>query len=141
MKFRLRRFFRRPRPETRTTGGPSKVPRRSIRSSIIRQHFDPHLGLLPFQARAVASGLELRAKTARQAQKLIIVAVQDGRIDTIYRARALFADMTAQARLLPMFMELGVEDYFTFFDLCKMLGFEQITISNGRDFAHQVLIR
>ena len=76
-----------------------------------------------------------------QAQKLIIVALQDGRIDTIYRARALFADMTAQARLLPMFQELGVEDYFTFFDLCKMLGFEQITISNGRDFTHQILIR
>ena len=76
-----------------------------------------------------------------EAQKLIIVALQDGRIDTIYRARALFADMTAQSRLLPMFQELGVEDYFTFFDLCKMLGFEQITISNGRDFSHQILIR
>ena len=39
--------------------------------AIIRQHFDPHLGLLPFQARAVASGLELTGKTARQAQKLV----------------------------------------------------------------------
>lgn len=40
--------------------------------AIIRQHFDPHLGLLPFQARAVASGLELEGKTARQAQKLVM---------------------------------------------------------------------
>ena len=40
-------------------------------SAIIRQHFDPHLGLLPFQARAVASGLGLEGKTARQAQKLV----------------------------------------------------------------------
>ncbi|MEM7350021.1 MAG: ADP-forming succinate--CoA ligase subunit beta [Acidobacteriota bacterium] len=39
--------------------------------AIIRQHFDPHLGLLPFEARAVAAGLELEGKTARQAQKLI----------------------------------------------------------------------
>ncbi len=39
--------------------------------AIIRQHFDPHLGLLPFQARAVAAGLELEGKTSRQAQKLI----------------------------------------------------------------------
>ena len=75
------------------------------------------------------------------AQKLIIVALEDGRIDTIYRARALFADLTAQARLLPIFQELGVEDRFTFFDLCTMLGFTQITITNGRDFAHQVLLR
>ncbi len=76
-----------------------------------------------------------------EAEKLIIVALDEGRIDTVYRARAIFAQMTAVARLLPVFSELGVEDYFTFFDLAKMLGFEQITISNGRDFAHQVLIQ
>ncbi len=39
--------------------------------AIIRQHFDPHLGLLPFQARAVAAGLGLEGKTARQAHKLL----------------------------------------------------------------------
>lgn len=76
-----------------------------------------------------------------EAEKLIIVALDDGRIDTIYRARAIFAQMTAVARLLPIFAQLGVEDYFTFFDLAKMLGFEQITISNGRDFAHQITIK
>ena len=76
-----------------------------------------------------------------EAEKLIIVSLTDGRIDTIFRARAIFAQMTAVARLLPVFSELGVEDYFTFFDLAKMLGFEQITISNGREFAHQVFIR
>ena len=76
-----------------------------------------------------------------EAEKMIIVALQDGRIDTIYRARAIFAQMTAAARLLPVFSELGVEDYYTFFDLAKMLGFEQITISNGREFAHQIIIK
>ncbi len=39
--------------------------------AIIRQHFDPHLGLLPFEARAVTKGLGLEGKTARQAQKLL----------------------------------------------------------------------
>jgi len=76
-----------------------------------------------------------------EGQKLIIVALNDGRIDTIFRARALFADMTAQVRVLPVFKEMGVQDYFTFFDFLKMLGFVQVTISNGRDFTHQVLIR
>ena len=76
-----------------------------------------------------------------EAEKMIIVALQDGRIDTIYRARAIFAQMTAVSRLLPVFSDLGVEDYYTFFDLAKMLGFEQITISNGREFAHQITIK
>lgn len=75
-----------------------------------------------------------------EGEKLIIVALVDGRIDTIYRARAVFANMTAASRLLPAFQEMGVRDWFTFFDLAKMLGFKQITISNGRDFAHQVII-
>lgn len=87
----------------------------------------------PPQAAIFAKGSE--------AEKLIIVALEDGRIDTVYRARAIFAQMTAVARLLPMFSQLGVEDFYTFFDLAKMLGFEQITISNGREFAHQVLIQ
>jgi hypothetical protein len=75
-----------------------------------------------------------------EAEKMIIVALEDGRIDTIYRARAIFANMTAIARLLPAFVEMGVQDEFTFFDLAKMIGVRQITISDGRDFAHQVTI-
>ena len=75
-----------------------------------------------------------------EGQKLIIVALEDGRIDTLYRARAIFANMTAVARVMPLFRELGVEEWFTFFDLAKLLGFEQITITDGRDFAHQVII-
>ncbi|WP_282608042.1 hypothetical protein [Pelagibius sp. Alg239-R121] len=75
-----------------------------------------------------------------QAEKLIIVALQDERIDTLFRARAIFANLTASARVLPVFQEFGVQDWFTFFDLAKMLGFKQITISNGREFSHQVII-
>ncbi len=75
-----------------------------------------------------------------EAEKLIIVALEDGRIDTIYRARALFANLTAVARTTPIFQDYGVEELFTFFDFCKMLGFTQITISNGRDFTHQVVL-
>ena len=75
-----------------------------------------------------------------EAQKLIIVAMEDDRVNSIYRARALFAMMTAFARGLPIFRENGVEDRFTFFDLAKLLGFEQITITDGHDFAHRVMI-
>lgn len=85
----------------------------------------------PPQAAIFAKGSE--------AEKLIIVALEDGRIDTIYRARAIFAQMTAVARLLPVFSQLGVEDYFTFFDLATMLGFEQLTFTDGDVLTHQVV--
>ena len=75
-----------------------------------------------------------------EGEKLIIVALADGPLDTVYRARAVFADLTAMARLLPIFREFGVQDRFTFFDLAKIMGFRQITVSDGRSFAHQVMI-
>lgn len=74
------------------------------------------------------------------AQKLIITAITDGPMDTLYRGRAVLAELTAMARTLPVFREFGVEDWFTFLDLCKMMGFSQVTITDGRDFAHQFKI-
>ncbi len=94
-----------------------------------------HVSERPYPPQAV-----MFAKGA-EAEKLIIVALVDGRIDTLYRARAVLANMTAAARMLPAFQEMGVQDYFTFLDLAKMLGFKQLTISDGRDFAHQLTIK
>ena len=91
------------------------------------------------QTRPFAPTAAMFAK-GTEAEKLIIVALVDGRIDTIYRARALFANLTAVARTTPIFQEYGVEELFTFFDFAKMLGYTQITISNGRDFTHQVVL-
>lgn len=75
-----------------------------------------------------------------EAEKLILVAMRDGVIDTLYRARALLAMLTSVSRATPLFKDYGVADYFTFFDLLKVLGFEQLTISDGQSFAHQVTI-
>jgi hypothetical protein len=74
------------------------------------------------------------------AEKLLIVALKDGVIDTLYRARALLAMLTSVARGTPLFQELGVAETFTFFDLLKILGFTQLTISDGDAFAHQVKV-
>jgi len=49
--------------------------------AIVRQHVDPHLGLLPFQARRVVSGLELTGGTAKQASKLL-AALMKAYLDT-----------------------------------------------------------
>ena len=73
-----------------------------------------------------------------EAEKLIIVGLEDGPLDTLYRARAVLANLTAVARLMPVFRESGAETVLTFFDLAGMLGFTQITVTNGRDFAHRI---
>lgn len=73
-----------------------------------------------------------------EAEKMIIVGVRDGFYDTIYRTRALLAALTSLSRSTPLFKELDANQRYTFFDLCYMLGFTQLTISNGRDFAHQI---
>lgn len=92
------------------------------------------------QARPYPPYISVFVKGTR-AQKLIITAAQDGRLDTIYRVRGLLARMTSVARATPIFREFQVADLLNFLDLLKMLGFEQITVSNGRDFAHQILIK
>ena len=76
-----------------------------------------------------------------EADRLIIVAYGEGQLNTLYRARALFASLTSLSRLTTLFRELQVEELFTFFDLCKLLGFRTITISDGDKFAHQVTLR
>ncbi len=73
-------------------------------------------------------------------QKLIIIALFDNSYNTLYRARALLAQLTANARVTPIFQEYAEEDKLTFLDLCKMLGFRQLTISDGKNFAHQIMI-
>jgi hypothetical protein len=76
-----------------------------------------------------------------EAEKLLIVALRDNVIDTIYRARALLAMLTSVSRATPLFQDYGVAEVFTFFDLLKILGFAQLTISDGDGFAHQVLLK
>jgi hypothetical protein len=76
-----------------------------------------------------------------QADKLIIVGIEAGAISTIYQGRGLLAQLTAVARLSPLFTRMGVQEYFTFFDLAKLLGFRDITISDGVTWTHKVRIR
>ena len=73
-----------------------------------------------------------------RAQKMIIVSLKKDHLDTIYRVRAYLASLTAVARTTPAFQAKPMADNLTFFDLARMLGFEQITISDGDTFTHQV---
>jgi len=76
-----------------------------------------------------------------QAEKLIIVGLDDETLGTIYRARALLAALSSLARLTPLLRDADLEDTLTFYDLVKLMGFSQITISDGRRNSHRVTLQ
>lgn len=75
-----------------------------------------------------------------ESEKLIIVAVEEGRYNTLYRLRALLASMTSDARRSPLFAKIGQVERLGFYDLTRMAGFKWITITNGKDISHRVVI-
>lgn len=72
------------------------------------------------------------------AEKLIIVGLYGNAFNTLFRARALLAMLTALSRRTKFFRENKVDDIYTFFDYLFLLGFKQLTISDGDSFAHQI---
>jgi hypothetical protein len=93
-------------------------------------------------ARQLASSpprIAIFAKGA-EAEKLIIVSLHDDFMDTVYRGRAVLAMLTAVARATPLLQELNVAETFTFLDLIYLMGFTQLTISDGDEFAHTIVL-
>ena len=76
-----------------------------------------------------------------QAEKLIIVGLDDGRFNTIYRMRALLAMLTSMARTTPVFRDTAVSDELTFLDMLKMMGFKRLTVTDGATISHQINIK
>ncbi len=75
------------------------------------------------------------------AEKLIIVSMTSGYADTLYRMRGFLALLTHVSRETPLFTTFKVEEIFTFLDLLKLLGFQQLTVSDGDRYAHQILVK
>ncbi len=73
--------------------------------------------------------------------KLIIIGMQPGEMNSIYRMRGVLANMTTMSRLSPFFQERTVAEDATFFDLLKLLGFASVTITDGDKLTHQVTIK
>ena len=76
-----------------------------------------------------------------QNERIIIVSMVEGYLDTVYRARALVETMTPIIRNLPLFKEIKRERIVNFFDLLKISGFKKITVSDGKNFSYQVSLR
>ena len=103
---------------------------REVRLGFVSAHTAEQMG------RSYPPRYALFAK-GEDAEKLIIVGLDDS-FATLFRARGVLAQLTAQARTTTLFRNLAVEDFFTFFDLAKMLGFEQITVTDGDGYAHRI---
>ena len=73
-----------------------------------------------------------------EAQHMIIIALDDEVFKTIYRARAVLAQLTSNVRGADLFVN-NIQDHATWFDLAKMLGFEDMVISDGATWSHRVI--
>jgi hypothetical protein len=80
------------------------------------------------------------AKGAK-ADRLIIVGMADGEMNTLYRIRAVLANLTTQSRLTQVFQENTVAENATFLDFLKMFGFRQVTVTDGVRITHQINIK
>ena len=75
------------------------------------------------------------------AEHMIVLALDDDVFRTLYRARALLAQLTSNARSTAFFRDNDIQFVATWFDLAKMLGFEDIVISDGVTWAHRVQLQ
>ena len=72
------------------------------------------------------------------ARHLNIIALDDDVFSTIYRARAVMAQMTSNMRSNEFFRSQGLEYVATFYDLLQIMEFDTLVISDGETWTHQV---
>lgn len=77
----------------------------------------------------------------QDAEHMIIVALDDEIFRTLYRARAQLAQLTSNARSTDFFVSNNIQFSATWFDLAKLLGFEDIVISDGVVWSHKIVLR
>ena len=69
---------------------------------------------------------------------LILTALDDEVFKTIYRARAVLAQLTVSVRNGGFFREEDLQYVATFFDLLQMMQFDELVISDGGSWTHRV---
>ncbi|MFT4793436.1 MAG: hypothetical protein ACJAVR_002381 [Paracoccaceae bacterium] len=72
---------------------------------------------------------------------LIIVALDDNIFRTIFRARAVLAQLSSNLRESPLFVERGLDTTATFFDMLQILDFESLTVTDGVEWSHKIHFR
>ena len=72
------------------------------------------------------------------ADTLILVALDDEVFSTLYRARAILAQLTVSVRQGGYFRQEDLQYVATFYDLLQLMAFDELIISDGRNWAHRV---
>lgn len=72
------------------------------------------------------------------AKHLNVIALDDDVFSTLYRARAVLAQMTSNVRNNDFFRQQNLESVVTFYDLLQFMDFDTLVISDGETWAHQV---
>lgn len=75
------------------------------------------------------------------AEKFILVSIDRDKYTTLYQLRALLAAMTALTRNTPLFQDSAMPENLTFLDLCKLMGVQEIVVSDGVAVAHRINIQ
>jgi hypothetical protein len=70
--------------------------------------------------------------------KLLLVALDDEVFSTIYRARAILAQLTVSVRQGAFFRQEQLQEVVTFYDLLQLMGFDELVISDGKNWSHRV---
>lgn len=76
-----------------------------------------------------------------EAEEMIIMALDDQVFASLFRARAIMAQLSAPARQTAFFVEKKLVDVATFYDMLKIMGFKTLTLSDGLRWTHQVTFR
>jgi hypothetical protein len=112
------------------------LPSPRVSNRFVRVDFVTQLtkGQLSAQA-APRFALFAKGETANH---LVIVGLHNDTFETLFRARAVMAQMTANVRSLPMFDGEALQFFVTFYDLLQFLEFDSLVLTDGRNWAHKV---
>lgn len=75
------------------------------------------------------------------ATELIVVGLDDQTFKTLYRARGVMAQMTANVRSSPIFAGQNLQFLATFYDLLQILEFDSLVLSDGATWSHRVAFK
>lgn len=75
------------------------------------------------------------------ANTLILVALDDEVFSTLYRARAIMAQLTVSVRQGGFFRQEELEFVATFYDLLQLMQFDELVISDGHSWSHKVTFK
>ncbi|WP_299878620.1 hypothetical protein [uncultured Sulfitobacter sp.] len=72
------------------------------------------------------------------ATTLILTALDDEVFATLYRARAIMAQLTVSVRKGGFFQQQNLQDVATFYDLLQLMAFDELLITDGKTWTHRV---